>query len=375
MSDVEELKQELYQQQMIQKKLCEQIQCLNQKLNEHNVTKFNLTPDQIIRNFNEIPPFSGEDSYKLRSFLKSVQDVESLCGENNIELKCYCLKKIINNKIIGVARSAIMEIPESHRSWTNVVQQLRMKFRPKHNIHQLLFHAKDLKVHNLKDLFNKLNRIKSDCSEICDFDNADLFTYTAIDKELVQILRSKIVPIAQYQIELDKSLFELDNSLCQTEIYLSDDIIKIEYKINKNSRFNDKKFNNINSFRRNEPHSHHNHRINDDNRNNNNHTNNRYTNNNNNNINNRYTNNNNNTNNRYTSNNRYTNSNNFNNGQFKRQFDDRNGPLSGQYRNTFNRQEPNSSNRQVEPMEVENITNELNYEVNFIETPHQTNFP
>lgn len=73
--------------------LTEQVATLTQQLASQEArfcrlqqTKFQLTADQIIRNFNEIPPFSGEDAYKLKSFLKTVNTVEGLCGENNQEL-------------------------------------------------------------------------------------------------------------------------------------------------------------------------------------------------------------------------------------------------------------------------------------------------
>ena len=371
MSEVEQLKVELFEQKLVQKRLFEQIQNLTVKLNEQtvNVTKFNLTPAQIIRNFNEIPPFSGEDSYKLKSFLKTIEDCEKLCGENNNELKCYCLTKIVNNKIIGSARNAIMEIPEHQRNWYNVEQQLRTKFRPKHTVHQLLFQAKDLKVHNLKDLFNKLNRIKSECSEICDFEDEDIFTYTSIDKEIVQILISKLVPIAQLQINTKNSLFELENLLCQSEIYLSEEIIKNEYKIHKKDVYNK------NNFTNRRINSNHNSNQNSNQNSNHNSNNNNFKKNENNipnfqyrfrkDYNNNHFNNNNHNNNNYG----HNNFNNNGSGQYKRHFENRNGQFDNrtrQYRNTFTRQEPT-------PMEVDNINEELNHEVNFIEVPPPIN--
>lgn len=363
------LQNQLLTQQEQQRQLIEQINALQyqldqqtQKIQTIKTTRFDLSPDQIIRNFNEIPPFSGEDSYKLQSFLKSIMDTESLCGRNNEELREYCLKKLINTKIIGSARSCIMEIPEQQRTWTNVIRQLRLKFRPKNTIHQLLFQAKNIKVFNLKDLFNKLNKIKSDCSEVCDYEDEDTFTYCSIDRELVYILKSKIVPIVQLQIDTNKTLFELDNILCQSEIYLSEEIIKTEYKIDRNIKntYNDKKVSN--NFKKSENNlqslNRYNHRTNN---NHNNHNNKNYSNN-------HFGSNNNN---RYNDN--HNNNNNYN-GQFRRQSDNRNGHFSGQYRNPYNRQEPNYSNRQIEPMEVDNITNELNQEVNFIEQPRQVSF-
>lgn len=57
----------------------------------------------------------------------------------------------------------------------------------------MLFQAKELKAYNLKDLFNKLTTIKSEINEICDFESNNDFTYRNIDKELVLILKSKLM--------------------------------------------------------------------------------------------------------------------------------------------------------------------------------------
>lgn len=202
------------------------------------LTRFRLTPDQIIRNFNEIPAFSGEDSYHLKTFLKNVTSVEELCGNGNVELRRYCLGKVINGKIIGQARNAILEIPDELRTWETVVETLTAKFKPKQTIYQLLFMAKEIKVYNIVDLFKKLTKIKSDANEICDYNNEDNFTYHSIDKELVQILKTKLIPIVQLQIDNEKTLHELENILCQSEIYQSEDAIKIQYRLSKHNPIN-----------------------------------------------------------------------------------------------------------------------------------------
>lgn len=219
--------------------LIHQVQLLTQKVTEQdaiintaNLTRFRLTASQVIKNFNDIKPFSGEDNYKLKSFFKAIENAEELCGENNVDLKEYCLKLVVNAKIIGKARNAILEIPERLRNWTTVKATLTTRFRPKFTIHQLLFQAKEVKVFNLKDLFNKLTTFKSDISEICDYENDPEFTYKSIDKELVLILKTKCIPLLQIQIDEDLTLFELDNQFCKSEIYLSGEIIKPIYKLN-----------------------------------------------------------------------------------------------------------------------------------------------
>lgn len=237
--------------------LVAQVQLLTNKMTEQEAiissggfTRFQLTPAQIIKNFNDIKAFSGEDSYKLKSFLKSVQNSENLCGEGNNELKEFCLQSIINCKIIGKARTTILEIPEDRRDWNTVVATLKLRFKPKCTIHQLLFQAKDIKVYNLKDLFNKLTSIKAEISEICDYKNESIFTYENIDKELVLILKSKLISMLQLQINENATLFDLDNQFCKSEIYLETNVIKDMYRLSKsnhiekrNDKFNHNKFN------------------------------------------------------------------------------------------------------------------------------------
>lgn len=344
--------------------LTQQIQILTQqlasqeaKLQQVEITKFRLTPDQIIRNFNDITSFSGEDSFKLKSFLKDVNCAEQLCGMDNAELKTYCLNKIINGKIIGKARNCILEIPEDERNWQTVVRTLTLRFRPKQTIYNLTFLAKELKVFNLKELFNKLTKIKADANEICDFNGEEEFVYRAIDKELVQILKSKLIPIVQFQVDENKTLFELDNIMCQSEMYYSEDIIKPSSKMTKQTYKNEKDFKNnrINNVNSNGNHNHYQNRHNSNFKSS-------YNQNNNysreQNFYNRQSNSNNNSrpyrsydnNNHY---NNYTNNNNYNN-----QNRGQNGSRQSRFHNQNNR---------TEPMEVDNINtgSQIGEEVNF----------
>lgn len=334
----------------LEQQLIAQVQALQAQLNEQsgrinsiNQTQFSLTADQVIRNFNEIPPFSGEDSFKLKSFLKTVEDVESLCGANNIPLKQYCLKKVINTKIIGKAKTTILEIPEHRRNWTTVCETLMVRFRPKQTIHNLLFQAKEIKVSSFKDLFCKLSNIKSECTEICDYDDEEAFTYESIDRELVQILKLKLIPILQIQIENSKSLFELDNQFCQSEIYYSDEVIKPEFRL---SKFNSNSRKPISKYRNESNNNYHSNYNNNHKTNYQNLTNkNKY---NNNTYSNQFRNN---------HNNNYKTNQNFNRiNQYNRNYSN-----SGQYRH---------NNRDNEQMEVDNV----NEEVNFTDLPRTTNF-
>lgn len=74
--------------------LTQQVQLLTQKMLEQeallktsSVTKFQLTASQVIKNFNDVKPFSGEGNYKLKSFLKQIENAEKLCEDVNRELR------------------------------------------------------------------------------------------------------------------------------------------------------------------------------------------------------------------------------------------------------------------------------------------------
>lgn len=154
------------------------------RLTQNRVLQFNLTPDQIIKHFNNIPLFSGENSFKLKSFLKNVEQAEQLCNDND-ELRSYCLAKIIDGNIIERARAIILRIPDAERNWQNVVGTLGEHFKPRNTIHKLLFQARGLKVFNLKDLFNKLSNVETEANEISDFNNDEPFSYQSIQHKII----------------------------------------------------------------------------------------------------------------------------------------------------------------------------------------------
>ncbi len=341
-----------------------QTQINNQEIKfKSSAAHFNLTADQIIRNFSDIQPFSGDNNYKLKSFLKAVDDAEILCGEENDTLKTYCLRKTINNKIIGPARNVILEIPEDKRTWSCITTQLKLRFRPKNTINNLLFQAKNLRVSNLKELFYKFSHIKSECTEICDFDDENQFTYGNIDKELVKLLTLKLIPILQVQVNKNLSLYELDNSFCQTEAYYDQTLIKFEYRLKSNnykniSNYKNHNSNNQNTFKR--SNNFYNHNNNNDNNNYNNTIDSRQFNNTEQNRQNseRFTNNSQQFRRSGTGQYKQPQQHNYS-GQFKQSGQFRQSGQSNQYRN------------RPEPMEVDTInkTEEVNFEANSMENP------
>lgn len=209
-------------------------------------TKFNLSAMDIITIFEKIKPFSGEDDYKLKTFLQAVSNAEVLCGTAT-GLRLYCLGLVISTKIIGEASNIIAEIAEHSRDWASVVETLKLRYRPKYTVHLPLSQGREIKVNNLKDLFKALFKVKADAYEVCEYNQMTQLTYSAINSELLEILRSKIVPTSQLHIDMTKSLIENHNELCQTELYECEEIIKPEFRESKNTYV--KHFQNKSNFR------------------------------------------------------------------------------------------------------------------------------
>lgn len=210
--------------------LANRIEQQRQQINALQPTLFELSPNQIIQQFNNICPFTGENYQNLPLFLRNVEAALELCGQDNRNLKDYCLRQVIQTKIGGQARSFILEIPENLRTWATVVQTLRERFRPRTTIMQQMLQAREVKVFNLKDLLHKISSIKAKCNEILDFDNTN-YSFESIDSELVQIVKYKLIPIVSLQIDSNSSLSEIIHKFSTEEVFQTNEAIKECYRL------------------------------------------------------------------------------------------------------------------------------------------------
>lgn len=222
---MEEMQQQIFQlQQQLQQQALQQQQPIQQN------NRFGLKFSEIIQSFNNIPIFTGEDNYTLPTFLRNVKQAERLCCDTNDEFKAYCLTLVINGRISGRAQYCIQRIAEDQKTWANVEQSLKTEFQPSTSIHQELYRARIFKVHNLKDLFEKLKVVECKCIEIQDFNNDNLYNRNIINRELVQIVIDHLIVTEQQHIDETSSLTDLHNKMCKTAIYYSSEIIQPHFR-------------------------------------------------------------------------------------------------------------------------------------------------
>lgn len=204
---------------------------------------FGFTASDILRHFTSIPIFSGENDYKLPTFLRNVNQAARLCG-NDENFKAFCLEQVINCRISGRAQYCVQQLAENQRYWANVEQSLRIEFQPSSTIHQELYQARSLKVCNLKDLFEKLKQVECKCIEILEFNNDTLYNVDIVNRELVQIIIDHLVPTEQQHIDITSSLTNLHNRMCKTAIYSCPDIIQPYFRLKQFNNFRTHNLNN-----------------------------------------------------------------------------------------------------------------------------------
>lgn len=341
---IEELQQQLLnQQQQHEQKLQQQQQQLI------------LSPEQTINHFRHLKAFNGNDEYTLQEFIRSVDNAIQLCGNNN-QLLIYVTQIVLNEKIQGNAKRCIQRLG-SNTSWQAAKQELRLHFRPREDYAELINKTRNIKVDTLRELFDQVRQTNYLLNELYELDEGKEITYTPEnnDRYLVGIVLEKLDNLVRGFISPNSTLITMYNKFA--ELKLLDD----ERAISKNCRRNNNNRHD-NTFK-NKPRYSNNYSGNkDQNRNSpQNKLNNRY------NFsqvqNNEYTRNN------YSGQFRNNNTPQFNT-QNTRQFNNtqqinlRNN--SGQYRNQTHYQNRNNlfsrqNNSNPEPMEVENIQQDVNF--------------
>lgn len=317
------------------------IQQQQHEINTHRLP-FVMNPAQIIETFNSIKSFSGdEDSYQWRTFRRAVNGAISLCGDQDVNLRTYCLNRVVNTKIVGSAASLLLEMPNDNLTWEAVVEFLEQRYRPRGTTCDLIYKARITKVLSLEDMFTKFHQIKLQANEIFYSNGNDKANMTNFDNELVKIVKTKMLGQYQVQVQPDMTLEQLDRHCESFETYQDINVIKPEDRINanrNNNRQENQIYTNSNSY---------------------NNQNNRF---------NRYNNNN------YGNNNntqQYRNSNNGNNGSNYRNNNTQNTSNNRNYQPTNNQQYNNQQNYRAQP----NNNSQHNNQQQFHQQPNQPNAP
>lgn len=230
------VQQELQQQQAQQ----HQEQQQDQQHLPQNCILF--TPKDIIQQFRQIRPL--DDSRFVNSFIKSVEMILGLCG-NNQQLIRFGIEIIINEKIMAEFGTYIRELGDV--TWEQLKAKLRVQGRPRKSYAEVFNSCRYIKVSSLRQLFDYFESAKHEISEIYEFDDNKPLLYKSenVDRDLVNILTEKID--GPLRIHLDENLTLNDIITKYTKLGLLDDSRAIDsrHKINKGFKTN---LNNYNNF-------------------------------------------------------------------------------------------------------------------------------
>lgn len=341
-------------QEMIQQHQRE-IQALRQQL-EQPQRMFDLTADQIIKQFHNIKTFTGTGEYKLQEFINAVENTSTLCANNEALLR-HGLRIILTEKLQGNAKRCIQRLGND-LTWEQIRAELKSEFKPRKNYKRLMDESRNIKVSTLRELFKIIRNINFQLNEVFEFDDNQPTNYSPSnnDKNLVDIVKDMLTGSYRVYIRPNMTLNDVFNVFDEMCLLDESDVIHYNFKKYKDHKNN-------NSFRPNfkpqgntrgensfgtrsnnqtnqQSHNSANFRRNDD----------------------------------YSGQNRNFRHNNNNSGQFRqnsgqyrqssiqqRQFNNRNFfSNSGQFRQRPNNEHSNNNDR-PEPMEIDNIQQDVNF--------------
>lgn len=248
LKEVEELRKQLLEErtQVIKEKQ-EDIQKVQIK-EEPPKSTFSLTPEQTVNHFRHLKAFNGSDEYKLTEFIKSVENAGKLCNGNR-DLEHYVMQIILNDKIQGEAKRCVQRLGDN-LVWKQVKTELRLHFRPRHDYAELINRCRNLKVSNLRELFDNVRDTNYLLNELYDFDEDKPIIYTPEnnDRFLVGIIMEKLDNLIRGYVPTNGSLIEIYNKF--SELKLLDDERAVS-NLHKKHNFFEKRDNNPNFTRRN----------------------------------------------------------------------------------------------------------------------------
>ena len=201
-----------------------------------------LSADSVLNQFRQLKPYKGTEDFSLSSFIRSVEFTSRLCGEN-AELQTHGMQIVYNEKLQGQAEKCIRRLG-NFPSWTSVKQELRQYFQPQKSYSELFNCCRQVKVINLRELFEVFRNISNEISELYEFDKKkpEIFKSENVDRDLVDILIEKIDGNIRAHIEEGASLTQIYNKYARLKMLNDERNIDINHKKsinhgNKNSTF------------------------------------------------------------------------------------------------------------------------------------------
>lgn len=258
--EIQALRQQLEQQRVQQQQ---------QPQNQGNQHIFQLTSDQILTHFRQLKPFNGKDDYKLTEFIKAVEKAADLCV--NEGLRDYALQTVLNEKILGDAKRCIQRLGDS-LSWETAKAELKLHFRPQKDYVQLINECRNVKVGNLRELFEIVKSVNYKLNELYSFEEIEdrpvIYSPENNDKHLVGIVMEKLDSLVRGNVEKNSTLIEIYNRFA--DLKLLDDERAINFFHRKLKNFSKSNNRETNRHTSKQYHSHNTSNFNSNNINNNN---------------------------------------------------------------------------------------------------------
>ncbi|XP_037925641.1 putative uncharacterized protein DDB_G0282499 [Hermetia illucens] len=227
--DIESLRQQLqqYQQQP-------------QQLQQREIRELELSTDQILNRFSHVKTFTGQGSYTLMEFINGVENIISLCSNNEYLIR-HGLIIIIKEKIQGEAKRCIQRLGENV-TWDAVKMELRANFRPRKSYKKLMDECRSLKVSTPRELFDNFRVICNSLNELYEFDDNKPTNYSPENnnKNLVDVVKDMLTGSYRINITQNMSLIEVFNKFDDLDLLDETEVIHYSYRKNRNREVNGK---------------------------------------------------------------------------------------------------------------------------------------
>lgn len=208
-AQVEELSEVIRRQEESIQQLQNQLQQQHVQIQLQNIQQGHLqqglllTPKELLTQFRQLK--SLDKDHDATAFIASVEAVLALCPRENQQLMNLATAIIMNEKICGDAGDYIRGLG-TDATWDQIKAKLIDHHRPRTTYADIFSKCRNVKVSNLRELFNYFERSKAELNKIYMYDDKrpEMYEPCRVDKDLVHILVEKIdVPLRSHSSQSD----------------------------------------------------------------------------------------------------------------------------------------------------------------------------
>lgn len=249
----EHLQELIRRQEEMITEMQQQIRLQQQQINEPQRTQQHnrrLSTMEILQQFRQLR--SLDKNHNVLAFINSVEAVMALCPSDDIELAKLAMSIVANDKIIGEAANYVQELG-INATWEEIKAKLLDQYRPRYTYGDVFMKFRNLKVCNLRELFEFTRKSKFEINQLYlyDEDKPTLYKPECVERDLVNIIIDKIdIPMRTHS-DKQCSLNQLITRYTQIEAL--DDYRVIHLKYRKNNKLNNNQKTNSNNTDGNNP--------------------------------------------------------------------------------------------------------------------------